>query len=423
MGEIKEYIKVLIAQFINWVRQLFSHKISGDKILWIIIATMYIISILVVYSSTAKMAYDINNPVGTHGFLLNQITWLLLAMVMVFIVSLVNSIVFFKLSLWVYWIGIILTFLALVVGQKTNGAERWLYIPGTGFGFQPSEIIKVGIVMYIAKVLAKRQDNISETKLLPSLMFWKWGSPENRAILKDGFLHIIVPIILATGIILPAHTSSALIVGATSFIMLIVGRVNRFELGKIVLFAALAYVIYSSTGLGRSNTASSRMDTWYETLTTDRHDVPVDKLSDTERSMVAINFGGLFGQGAGKSAMRVEIMHPESDYAYAFFVEEYGLIMGLVLLILYLWIFFRSIDIYRSGCPPFSGLLIIGIALVITTQALLHIMVSINFAPETGQPLPIISRGGSSLVITSIAIGMILSVSRQREEIKRMKEL
>ncbi len=422
MIKIKEFVKELITLSIDKIRQLFNHQISGDRVLWIIIATMYIISILVVYSSTAKMAYDINNPVGTQGFLWNQIMWLVLAMAMVYVVSLFNSVVFFKLSLWVYWLGIILTAATIVLGQKTNGAERWFYIPGTSFGFQPSEIVKVGIVMYLAKVLAKRQDNIAETKIVPSLMFWKWGSPENRAILKDGFLNILVPIIVATATILPAHTSSAIIVGATSIVMLIVGRVNRLELGKIALVAIIAYGLYSFAGIGRSNTASSRMDTWYETLTTDRHDVPVDKLSDTERSMIAINVGGVFGQGAGRSAMRVEIMHPESDYAYAFFIEEYGLIMGLVLLIFYLWVFFRSIYIYRSGCPPFSGLLIIGIALLITSQALLHIMVSINLAPETGQPLPIISRGGTSLLITSMAIGMILSVSRQREEIKQMKQ-
>ncbi|MFR9649915.1 MAG: FtsW/RodA/SpoVE family cell cycle protein [Rikenellaceae bacterium] len=394
--------------------------ISGDKVLWIILSVMFIISILVVYSSTAKMAYDINNPTGTRGFLLAQLFWLVISIISAYLVSLIKSRVFYNIAPYIFWGGVALTFITLIIGQATNGAARWLTIPGIGIGFQPSEVLKVGVVMYLARILSLKQDVISKMRIVPTLAFWRWGLPEEKAVLKGGFRSILLPIIIAGAVILPAHTSSALIVGFISFMMLMIGRVKWSELGRICIIAAAAIVIYSSVGFGRSDTATSRVDTWIETLTSNRRDVPVDKLTDTERSMIAINGGGLIGHGAGQSAMRVEIMHPESDYAYAFFIEEYGLIMGLVLLLFYLWIFFRSINIYRSGCPPFSGFLILGVALLITSQALLHIMVTINLAPETGQPLPIISRGGTSLLITSLAIGMILSVSRQREEIKSM---
>ena len=142
----------------------------------------------------------------------------------------------------------------------------------------------------------------------------------------------------------------------------------------------------------------------------------MEQLTDTERSMIAIRNGGLLGQGAGQSAMRVEMTHPESDYAYAFFVEEYGILLAIVLLMLYLWIFFRAILIFERCGTAFPGLLVLGLALLITCQALLHIMVTINLIPETGQTLPLISRGGSSTLFTAIALGMILSVSRQNEE-------
>ena len=132
--------------------------------------------------------------------------------------------------------------------------------------------------------------------------------------------------------------------------------------------------------------------------------------------MIAIHNGGILGEGAGQSAMRVEMIHPESDYAYAFFVEEYGLLLALVLLMLYLWIFFRAIEIFRRCGTAFPGLLVLGLALLITCQALLHIMVTVNLIPETGQTLPLISRGGSSTLFTTIALGMILSVSRQNDE-------
>lgn len=132
--------------------------------------------------------------------------------------------------------------------------------------------------------------------------------------------------------------------------------------------------------------------------------------------MIAIHNGGIFGEGAGQSAMRVEMIHPESDYAYAFFVEEYGLLLAVVLLMLYLWIFFRAIEIFRRCGTAFPGLLVLGLALLITCQALLHVMVTVNLIPETGQTLPLISRGGSSTLFTTIALGMILSVSRQNDE-------
>ena len=140
-------------------------------------------------------------------------------------------------------------------------------------------------------------------------------------------------------------------------------------------------------------------------------------LTDTDRSMIAIHDGGIVGVGAGRSVMRAKITHPESDYIFAFFVEEYGIILAFFLVLLYLWIFYRAIRIFGNCDWIFAGLLELGLALLITIQALLHIMVTINFIPETGQNLPLISHGGSSMICTAIAFGMILSVSRQIEEV------
>ena len=157
--------------------------------------------------------------------------------------------------------------------------------------------------------------------------------------------------------------------------------------------------------LGRSETAEGRVSTWIHLWTRSQTDKPIEHLTDTERSMIAIYNGGIFGEGAGQSAMRVEMIHPESDYAYAFFVEEYGIVLAVALLMLYLWIFFRGIEIFRRCGTAFPGLLVLGLALLITCQALLHIMVTVNLIPETGQTLPLISRGGSSTLFTTIASG------------------
>ncbi|MDE6876537.1 MAG: FtsW/RodA/SpoVE family cell cycle protein, partial [Alistipes sp.] len=201
-----------------------------------------------------------------------------------------------------------------------------------------------------------------------------------------------------------------------SWVMMLIGRVRFRELMKLVVWALVGVVLSMLFSWGRGATAEGRFSTWANLWTHTQTEKPIEELTDTERSMIAIHNGGILGEGAGQSAMRVEMIHPESDYAYAFFVEEYGLLLAVAVLMLYLWIFFRAIEIFRRCGTAFPGLLVLGLALQITCQALLHIMVTVNLIPETGQTLPLISRGGSSVLFTSIALGMILSVSRQNEE-------
>jgi cell division protein FtsW len=198
--------------------------------------------------------------------------------------------------------------------------------------------------------------------------------------------------------------------------MMFIGRVRLGELLRVIGLATAALLLVITLNFGRSETAEGRLSTWMHLWTTSQMDKPTDKLTDTERSMIAIYNGGLLGKGAGQSAMRVEMIHPESDYAYAFFVEEYGILLGLVMLLLYLWIFFRAREIFVQCGTAFPSFLVLGLAMMITCQALLHVMVTVNLAPETGQTLPLISRGGSSLLFNAVALGMILSVSRQNDE-------
>ena len=201
--------------------------------------------------------------------------------------------------------------------------------------------------------------------------------------------------------------------------MLYIGRVRIREIIKFTFVMCCVGIIGLTTlslvGLGRGDTAGGRLKDWVEEWTGDGISRSVSDMSDTQRAMVAIHNGGLFGEGAGHSTSRVVVIHPESDYAYAFFVSEYGIIIALILMLLYLWIFFRSIEICRRCRTAFPMLMTAGLGLLITIQALLHILVQINIIPETGQTLPLISRGGTSLLFTSIAIGMILSVSRTNE--------
>ena len=388
---------------------------SGDRVLWIIIVVLSVISVLVVYSSTAKMAYDAHTVRSTSHFLQQQVMILGLSFGIMLFVHKIDCRIYFYLTRPAYFLSLLLTVAVYFIGATTNGAARW--IPLGPFQFQPSEALKVATVLFLAQQLAGRQSKIDRIRIVPSLRFWTWrSSPEQRRIWREGTWPILMPVIASCLVIFPAHTSSAVLVFAASWVMMLIGRVRIRELLKLLGLAAAGVVLIVTLNLGRSETAEGRVSTWIHLWTQSQRDKPVENLSDTERSMIAIHNGGLLGEGAGQSAMRVEMIHPESDYAYAFFVEEYGLVLAVVLLMLYLWIFFRAIEIFRRCGTAFPGLLVLGLALLITCQALLHIMVTVNLIPETGQTLPLISRGGSSVLFTSVALGMILGVSRQNDE-------
>lgn len=395
---------------VGLARRLF----GGDRVLWIIIISLMIISVLVVYSSTAKMAYNARSALSTAQFLRSQLFLLALCIMALFFVHRINSNTYRRLSTPMFLLSLCLTASVYFLGVTTNGAARW--IPLFGFQFQPSEMLKVTLVMYLAQQLAVRQSTVRTMQMVPSLKFWTWMQPKQARIWRDGGMSIFMPIVISCMVIMPAHTSSAVLAFVLSLAMLYIGRVRWSEIFRIVKWAALGAAFVGLLGLGRSHTAHGRISTWLGLWTSPRTEVMVDELTDTERSMIAIYNGGILGRGAGQSAVRVEMTHPESDYAFAFFVEEYGIGVAMILIALYVWVFFRAIEIFERCPKKYPAMLSLGIALLITGQALLHIMVTVNIIPETGQTLPLISRGGSSLLFTSIGLGMILSVSRQTEE-------
>lgn len=395
-------------------QSFWSRLFTGDRVLWTIVAALMVMSILVVYSSTAKMVYQGASDTGTYSYMFKQICFVGLGLgVMLW----VHKVDYEKYRTWawvVYGGALLLTIAAYVpgIGLVVNGARRW--IPLGFMTLQPSELLKVTTIMILAKQLGARQRNIENMALLPPLEFWRWGRTWRRVkrILTESTIPILGPVVLSCAVILPAHTSSAALLFVTCWIMLAIGRVRKGELGRLMLLAiAAALLAMGALNIGRSDTAAGRMDVWISTLFGDEQ-VPIEDLSDTQRSMIAIYNGGLTGMGAGQSLMRVELIHPECDYAFAFIVEEYGLLFAILIMMLYLWIFYRCKVIFDGCASGFPSLLVLGLGLMITLQALVHILVTINFAPETGQPLPFISHGGSSIISASLALGMVLGVSR-----------
>ena len=385
--------------------------LEGDRTLWIIFAVLIVISILVVYSSTAKMAYDITTDLSTTDSLRQQLMLVVMAVLIVFVMHKINYTVVRLLTPTFFWIFVFLTVLTYFVGGTTNGAARWL--PIGSFQLQPSEGLKILTILMLARRMERRQKDINKIALLPTS--WRLTEPKQMKIIKENTWPLISPIAISCAVILPAHTSSAVLIFATSILLLYIGRVSLRELIRFVVITSAVGIIgiagMSRVGVGRGDTAGGRLSQWINTWVDGKHDA-VYEFSDTERAMIAIREGGLFGKGAGHSASRAAIIHPESDYAYAFFTSEYGLVAALILMLLYMWITFRAIEICRRCAKPFPMLITAGLGLLITCQALLHIVVQVNILPETGQNLPLVSRGGSSLIFTAIAFGLILSVSR-----------
>lgn len=393
--------------------------LEGDRTLWIIYAVLIVVSILVVYSSTAKMAYDITSHLTTTESLRQQIMYILvMSLPLIFIAHKINYNFYRYITRIGYWLFICLTILTYFIGATTNGAARWL--PIGPIQFQPSEGLKIFTVLMLARCMEKRQDVITKIKLLPTSL--KLRSTEQKRILRENTIPILGPIILSCIVIAPAHISSAVIVAMVSVIMLYIGRVPKWEIFKFCsiacIVAVVGFALLSLVGIGRGGVAGDRLTTWITEWTTNGQKSRVNDLSDTERAMIAIHEGGFMGEGAGHSSSRAVIIHPESDYAFAFFTSEYGFIAAIVLMLLYLWITFRAIEICRRCPTAFLTFMTAGLGLLITCQAMVHILVQVNFLPETGQTLPFISRGGSSLMFMSIALGMILSVSRIPEKKK-----
>lgn len=389
----------------------------GDKVLWVIVAMLSIISILLVFSSTAKMAYDVTENSSPTKFLLVQLFYLFVSLGVVIFIHRFSPKIYGRFTWWIWGACAVATLLTYFIGSTTNGAARWL--PVGPIHIQPSEFLKVAIVLHLSAMLSREKVPVKTLKLFPSRK--KSEKAKNSKIWHEGVIPIVLPIFASVGVILSAHTSSAILVFIVSVMILFIAGVSKREIGKLILLAGTVVALFYLMGMGRSDTAGGRLETWVATWTTDRQDVRIDYVSDTERSMVAMQSGGIFGQGAGQSAMRVEMIHPESDYAFAFFVEEYGLILSMLLLLLYLWIFFRAMWIYERCRDSFQELLVLSLATLILVQALLHVMVSVNFLPETGQILPLVSRGGSALFCTYMVFMLMLSISSQYEEGQKAK--
>ena len=414
----------------RWIDAIF----GGDKVLWTVIIVLLIFSMLLTFSAT------VYKPGGTPtAKLINQLVFIGAGIAALLVVHVIKYQFYGRIANAVFIFGLILTVLAMVIGPEEAGARRDLDIPLIHIRFQPFEILKIGVIMVLAKQLARRQKNIEHTPILPSFNPKSWvdDAQRNVDIIRNETIPVLGPIVITCIFtFLSVGNSTTLIIAATCLVMLFIGRVRMADLGKMVGAVALLGIVLFAAGLGRSDTGRSRMASFkpdmltkHARMTSDSIEIydypartlPDGKVSPAEPSQsvnakMSIASGGFFGKGPGMSTHRSNLEEAERDFAYAFIIEEYGAVGGLVVLLLYLWLFFRTIQIFKKCGTAFPSLLVLGLGLMIVLQAMIHMLVSVSLFPVTGQQLPLISKGGSSLVFTLPALGMILGVSRQTSE-------
>jgi len=381
--------------------------IKGDRIIWMVVLILLVISLLSVYSSTGSLAYQ-HRSGNTFFYLFRQLKFILLGVLIIYFVHLVPYRVFSRISVFALYLSIPLLILTIVVGTNINEATRWLQIPGTGLTIQPSDFAKIALVMYVAKILSVNQNEIKN--------------------FRGVFAKISLAIIGTCALILPANFSTALIVFVTAFSLMFVGRIPVRYLALMIFTGIFALSIFVGTSLLLNR--EGRIATWKN-----RIENYVDGEGDSyqaDQAKVAIVQGGLFGKGPGNSTQRNLLPHPYSDFIYAIIIEEYGTLVGGILVIaLYLWLFFRAGMIIRRSKSTYGAFLAFGLSMGLVLQAFVNMAVAVGLVPVTGQTLPLVSMGGSSIFFTSMATGMIISLSwgtredaseKVREESEKLKQ-
>ncbi len=374
-------------------------KVKGDKVIWIIAILLSVLSLLVVYSSTGSLAY-LRQGGNTEFYLMKQFIIVVLGLMLMYFTQMIPYKYFSLSSTFLYVIAVLLLLFTVIFGPSINGARRFLPIPGTGLTFQPSDMAKLVLMMFIARFLAKNQEQIKS--------------------FKSGFLYIIIPVILICGLILPGNFSTAAMVFLTSLILLFIGRANIYHILILIVVGMMSVGVLYNIGTNHPDVIE-RSRTWVHRI--NQFISPdEEQVWQVEQSKIAIATGGLIGKMPGNSTQRNFLPHPYSDFVFAIIVEEYGLIGGLLIVLLYLILMFRSVKIARRSTMKFGSFLAIGISLLMVFQALINMGVAVNLLPVTGQTLPLISMGGTSFWFTSIGIGVILSVSRNVEEEAKEKD-
>lgn len=384
-------------------------KTKGDRVIWAIVIILTLVSLLVVYSSTGSLAYKYSK--STESFLFKQFAFIILGVIIIYFAHRVNYTIYSKIALILFMIAIPLLIYTFFFGAKINEGSRWIKLPVINMTFQTSDLAKLALFMYLSRQLSRKQAVIKD--------------------LKKGFLPIILPVAVICVLIAPANLSTAILVAATSLLLMFIGRVNTKHIAITIVIALIPAVLlivvatkyYDKTehktkdlpaifSVGRVPTWIGRIQTFVYSNKEDDN----EKLYQINQAKIAIANGGWFGVGPGNSHARNFLPHSYSDFIFAIILEEYGLLGGTFIVFIYLLFLYRCIRLYRK-CPyAFGAFLALALSFTLVIQAIANMGVNVNIFPNTGVTLPLVSMGGSSFLFTCLSIGIILSVARNVEQ-------
>ena len=373
--------------------QAFLNDIKGDRVIWIVVLFLSIFSMMAVYSSTGTLAYRFQHG-NTEYYILKHLFILLLGFALMYACHRINYTYYARLAEVLYWGSIALLTYTLLFGVSLNEANRWATIPVLNVSFQSSDVAKLALIILVAKLLTKKQDSILD--------------------FKGTFMPILLRIGIVVALILPNNLSTAALIFLTSVVLIYVGGVKikyLFYLSSAGIIGFLLFILiahYAPNIGGRIGTWQNRIETFTGGNGSDTFQV--------DQAKIAISSGGIFGKMPGNGTQKNFLPHPYSDFIFAIIIEEFGLVGGFFILILYVILFTRGYRIVMKFPHTFGALLAIGLSFSLTFQALINMLVAVDLMPVTGQPLPLVSMGGTSIWFTCISIGIILSVSRYIEE-------
>lgn len=381
------------------MQNVFQH-IKGDKLIWAIITLLAIFSFLPVYSASSNLAYT--SAVGsTFSFFLKHFMHLFLGFAIMYGVHKIPYRYFKGLSIVMIPVVIGLLILTLLQGKTIDGANasRWIQIPVVGMSFQTSTLAAVVLLVYVARYLSK----ISEQTIT----------------FKQSILPLWLPVFIILALILPANFSTTAIIFSMVLILTFIGGYPLKYLLGILGVAIVAFGFFILTAKAFPTLMPNRVDTWMNRIQNFSNSEPSEADYQIEKAKIAIATGGIQGVGPGKSVQKNFLPQSSSDFIFAIIVEEYGLLGGVFLLIMYSWLLFRIVIVSQKADTVFGKLLVLGVGLPIIFQALVNMAVAVELFPVTGQTLPLISSGGTSIWMTCLALGIVLSVSAKRQEIKQ----
>ncbi len=367
-------------------------NLRGDRVIWVIVILLSIFSLLTVYSSTGTLAYKYQSG-NTEYYMMKHLIILLFGFLIMYLTHLVKFTYFSRIFQIALYIAVPLLILTLFVGLDLNEAKRVLPLP-FNLTFQTSDLAKITLILYLARLLSKKQDNIKD--------------------FKSAFLPLMIPVLIVCVLILPANFSTAAMLFVTSLVLMFIGRVNLKYIFSLIGIGIVSFVFLLLIANAYPEVLP-RADTWKTRIVSfmDKENIDPDKNYQVEQAKIAIAEGGLIGKFPGNSTQRNFLPHPYSDFIFAIFLEEYGLAGGSFLVLLYMILFYRVVRIVTKIPRNFGAFMAVGLGFSLVFQAMINMAVAVNLIPVTGQPLPLISMGGTSIWFTSISLGVILSVSRE----------